>query len=226
MSQNSVLQQPITFITEETSVLVLPRTVRYSHVKRLLDIVGSLLLIALFFPVFVLIALAVRLTSHGPIRYRCQRIGLGGKDFEFVKFRSMYVDAETRFETLRSDNEKDGPIFKMKHDPRITPVGRFLRKYSLDELPQLFNVLKGEMSLVGPRPPLPREVAQYDEFAMQRLSIKPGITCYWQIMGRSDLTFTEWMELDHKYMTEMSFWTDLKILLKTPWAVINGRGAY
>jgi exopolysaccharide biosynthesis polyprenyl glycosylphosphotransferase len=224
MSQNSVLQQPVSLVVAEQNIIVLPRKVRYASVKRLLDIVGSLTLIILFAPLFFLICVAVRLTSPGPIRYRCARVGLGGEIFEFWKFRSMYVDADQRQVVLK--NEKDGPIFKMKHDPRVTPVGAFLRKYSLDELPQLFNVLKGHMSLVGPRPPLPREVEQYDEYAMQRLSVKPGITCFWQVMGRSDLTFQEWMELDHRYLREMSFWTDLKILLMTPWAVLKGKGAY
>lgn len=226
MSQNTVLQQTFAYVPDETPLLVLARPVKYAQVKRMLDVVGALVLLTALSPVFLLIGLAIKLTSPGPIRYRCRRVGLGGKVFEFVKFRSMYIDAETRFDTLRGKNEKDGPIFKMKDDPRITPVGRFLRKYSLDELPQLVNVLKGEMSLVGPRPPLPREVAQYDAYAMQRLSVKPGITCFWQIMGRSDLTFQEWMELDHRYLQEMSFWTDIKILAKTPLAVLKGNGAY
>ena len=225
MSQNSALQHP-TGLTTETSVIVLPRSVGYTPVKRAIDIVGSFLLIFLLIPVFVLISLAVKLTSKGPIRYRSPRVGLGGKVFEFVKFRSMYIDAEQRLDALKDRNEKDGPIFKMKDDPRITPVGKFLRKYSLDELPQLFNVLKGEMSLVGPRPPLPREVAEYDHYAMQRLSVKPGITCFWQIMGRSDLSFQEWMDLDHRYLQEMSLATDMKILLRTPWAVVKSNGAY
>jgi lipopolysaccharide/colanic/teichoic acid biosynthesis glycosyltransferase len=138
----------------------------------------------------------------------------------------MYVDADRRLAELRGVNEKDGPIFKMKNDPRITPVGRFLRKFSLDELPQLFNVWRGDMSLVGPRPPIPHEVEQYDEYCLERLGVRPGLTCYWQIMGRSNLSFTEWMELDHRYLREMNLWTDLKILLKTPLAVLRGDGAY
>ncbi len=138
----------------------------------------------------------------------------------------MYVDADERLASLMGNNEKDGPIFKMKNDPRITPLGRFLRKYSLDELPQLIHVCRGEMSMVGPRPPVPREVEQYDDVARERLTIKPGLTCYWQIQGRSNLTFEEWMALDHKYMQEMSFWTDVKILLQTPMAVLKGEGAY
>lgn len=208
------------------AILIVPRKVPYAFFKRFLDIVGGTILCLLFLPFMLLLAAAIKLTSRGPIFYRCERVGLGGHHFTFVKFRSMYVDAERRLSDLMEANEKDGPIFKMKQDPRITPIGRFIRKYSLDELPQMFAVVAGEMSLVGPRPPLPREVEQYDDYALQRLSIKPGITCYWQIMGRSDLTFEEWMDLDHRYLREMSFWTDLKILLKTPWAVIAGKGAY
>jgi lipopolysaccharide/colanic/teichoic acid biosynthesis glycosyltransferase len=179
-----------------------------------------------FFPFCIIIALLVKLTSKGPVFYRSHRVGMGGEPFMFVKFRSMYVDADRRFAELSQFNEKDGPIFKMKEDPRVTPVGRFLRKYSLDELPQILHVLSGHMSLVGPRPQLPREVLQYDQECLVRLSVKPGITCYWQVMGRSSLTFKEWMELDRKYVDEMSFWTDLWIIVRTPLAVLRGSGAY
>lgn len=201
-------------------------SITYAFWKRVLDLlVASVLLIALS-PILLLIALAVRLTSPGPIIYMCRRVGKGGRTFRFVKFRTMYVDADTRLQELMQCNEKDGPIFKMKNDPRITPIGRFLRRTSLDELPQLLNVVRGSMSLVGPRPPLPREVEQYDSFAAHRLAVKPGMTCYWQISGRSNLSFDEWMQLDHKYIDEMSFWTDLKILLKTPQAIFKAEGAY
>ena len=138
----------------------------------------------------------------------------------------MYINSDQKLQQLLAENEKDGPIFKMKHDPRITPVGRFLRKYSLDELPQFISVLRGEMSIVGPRPPIRREVEQYDEVAARRLTVKPGITCYWQVMGRSDLSFDEWMELDNRYINEMSFLVDVTIVFKTPLAVIRGKGAY
>lgn len=206
----------------------IPRVkVTYAFWKRILDFVGSAILIVLLSPLLVAIAIAVKLSSPGPIIYRQTRIGRYGVAFEFLKFRSMYVDAEQRLaELLKHGNEKDGPIFKMKNDPRVTPVGRFLRKYSLDELPQLFNVLRGDMSLVGPRPPLAREVEQYDDRAFLRLSVPPGITCLWQICGRSDTSFEDWMELDSLYVQHMSFWLDLKILLKTPTAVIRGEGAY
>mgnify|MGYP000921772785 FL=1 len=202
------------------------RVIHYRKRKRGLDMLGSLILITLFSPLLLGIALAVKLTSAGPVFYVSTRVGRGGRTFGFLKFRSMYVDADKRLAELREANEKDGPIFKMKNDPRITPIGRFLRKYSLDELPQLFNVFKGDMSLVGPRPPIPHEVEQYDEYCLERLSVRPGLTCYWQIMGRSNLSFAEWMELDHKYLREMGLWTDLKILLKTPLAVLKGEGAY
>lgn len=202
------------------------RPVSYRVWKRGFDLAVSLVLLTLFLPIFLIVALLVKLTSKGPVFYASTRVGRCGKHFRFLKFRTMYADADARLASLLAKNEKDGPIFKMKNDPRITPVGRFLRKYSLDELPQLIHVARGEMSLVGPRPPVPREVAQYDEFARERLTIKPGMTCYWQIQGRSNLSFEEWMELDHKYMKEMSFWTDVKILAQTPKAVFKGEGAY
>jgi exopolysaccharide biosynthesis polyprenyl glycosylphosphotransferase len=203
-----------------------PKICRYALVKRVFDILIASIALILLLPLFLLIAVLVRLSSPGPIIYRSERIGLCGAPFQFPKFRSMYTDSDTKLQQLMTENEKDGPIFKIKKDPRITPVGRFLRKYSLDELPQFISVIRGEMSLVGPRPPIRREVEQYDEVAMRRLTVKPGITCYWQVMGRSDLTFDEWMELDNQYINEMSFLVDLSIVMKTPMAVIRGRGAY
>ncbi|HET6644492.1 MAG TPA: exopolysaccharide biosynthesis polyprenyl glycosylphosphotransferase [Fimbriimonadales bacterium] len=212
--------------SSEYAVRIPQVRVTYAFWKRVLDIVGSIFLILLLSPVLIAIALLVKLTSPGGIIYRSPRVGKGGAIFPFLKFRSMYKDADGKLAALLEKNEKDGPIFKMKHDPRITPVGRVLRKYSLDELPQLFNVLRGEMSLVGPRPPIPREVDQYDEKSFVRLSVTPGITCLWQICGRSDTSFQEWMALDTLYVEQMSFWLDLKILLKTPTAVLRGDGAY
>jgi lipopolysaccharide/colanic/teichoic acid biosynthesis glycosyltransferase len=202
------------------------RPVTYRVWKRGFDLGVSLVLVTLALPLIAVLALLVKLTTRGPVFYSSVRVGRCGKHFNFLKFRTMYQDADKRLADLMAKNEKDGPIFKMKDDPRITPIGKFMRKYSLDELPQLFHVVKGDMSMVGPRPPLPREVAQYDEFARERLTIKPGMTCYWQIMGRSNLSFEEWMALDHRYMEEMSFWTDVKILLQTPRAVLRGDGAY
>ena len=203
-----------------------PRVISYRKRKRILDIAGSGVLLILLFPLMAFFALLIKLTSKGPIIFKAPRVGRCGKTFPFYKFRSMYTDAEKRLIDIKDQNEREGPIFKMKNDPRITPVGRFMRKYSVDELPQLLNVFLGHMSLVGPRPPLPREVEQYDEYMAERLSVRPGLTCYWQIMGRSDLTFEQWMELDHRYLNEMSIWVDLKILIKTPLAVLKGRGAY
>ncbi|MER3413822.1 MAG: hypothetical protein C4341_06205 [Armatimonadota bacterium] len=200
--------------------------VPYAFWKRVLDAVGSAGLVLLLSPVFLIIAVLVKATSSGPVIYRQVRVGREGQQFVFYKFRSMYKDADKRLQEVLDKNEKAGPIFKMKNDPRVTPVGRVLRKYSLDELPQLFNVLKGDMSLVGPRPPLPREVEQYDDRALQRLSVLPGITCLWQICGRSDTSFEDWLELDSLYVENMSFWLDLKILMKTPLSVVRGDGAY
>lgn len=205
-----------------------PRVVTYRKRKRILDICGSTVLLILFFPLMLLFAALIKMTRNdkGPVFFVSPRVGLCGRTFPFYKFRSMYTDAEKRLGDIKDQNEREGPIFKMRNDPRITPVGRFMRKFSIDELPQLLNVFLGHMSLVGPRPPLPREVEQYDDYMMQRLSVRPGLTCYWQIMGRSDLTFEQWMELDHKYLEEMSVWVDLKILFLTPLAVLRGDGAY
>ncbi len=198
----------------------------YKFAKRCLDIFLSLISLSIAFPFFVIIAIIVKLTSKGPVFYRSNRVGLGGQEFAFLKFRSMYVDAEERLAALQAHNEKDGPIFKMKNDPRITPIGRTMRKFSLDELPQLIHVLSGKMSMVGPRPPLPKEVLAYDEPTARRLSIKPGITCYWQVAGRSNLSFEEWIDLDLKYIADMSIPVDIALLIKTPYAVITGHGAY
>lgn len=214
--------------TESAYSTRIPRVrVPYAFWKRILDFIGSITLIIALSPILLAIAILVKLSSPGPIIYRQKRVGRYGVTFDFLKFRSMYRDADKRLaELLEQGNEKDGPIFKMRNDPRVTPIGRFLRKYSLDELPQLFNVLYGDMSLVGPRPPLPREVDQYDDKAFRRLSVPPGITCLWQICGRSDTSFEDWMALDSFYVEHMSFWLDLKILMKTPTAVLRGDGAY
>lgn len=195
--------------------------------KRLTDIVLSVMCIIMAFPIFLVTALLIKLTSPGPIIFSQVRVGKYGRHFRFYKFRSMYVDAEARKEELLSRNEsKDGVKFKMKHDPRVTPVGRFIRKFSIDELPQLFNVLLGDMSLVGPRPPLPREVRNYSIEERKRLNITPGITCIWQVSGRSELSFGQQMELDKQYIASRSAWNDFLILLKTVPAILSGRGAW
>jgi exopolysaccharide biosynthesis polyprenyl glycosylphosphotransferase len=198
----------------------------YNLWKRGLDVAVSGTMLLVFFPVMLVTALAIRFTDPGPVFYKSRRIGRGGKPFHVLKFRTMYTDADKRVAELWALNKHEGPVFKIENDPRITKIGHFLRRYSIDELPQFINVFKGEMSLVGPRPLHEYETEKFDDYAMERLIIKPGITCYWQIMGRSNLTFEEWMELDHKYIEEMSMWTDLKILIKTPAAVLKSEGAY
>lgn len=179
----------------------------YSICKRVQDIVLSLLAIIILMPVFLITAAAVFIDDpKGSPIFSQLRVGRNGKVFRFYKFRSMVVDAEDRLKDLIQHNEMDGPVFKIKEDPRITRVGRFIRKTSIDELPQLFNILKGEMSIVGPRPALPREVAEYSEYEKQRLYVTPGLTCYWQIQPeRNRISFDEWMELDIKYINERSF---------------------
>ena len=195
--------------------------------KRAIDIVGSGIGMVLLSPVFLAIAAAVKFTSPGPVIFSQVRVGRYGRHFKFYKFRSMRVDAEAQKAALLSKNEsKDGVIFKMKDDPRITKVGKFLRRMSLDELPQLWNVFIGDMSLVGPRPPVPSEVAEYTLDDRKRLDVIPGITCLWQIKGRSEIPFNEQVRLDKEYIQEPGFWKDLAILLKTVPAILGGKGAY
>lgn len=201
--------------------------VKLSHsMKRVLDITGASIGLFLASPIMLLTAIAIKLDSPGPIFFRQTRVGKDGEVFPCYKFRSMYIDAEQRLKDLQAKNEADGPVFKIKHDPRITRVGRIIRKLSVDELPQLINVLKGEMSLVGPRPPLPREVAQYTYEQIGRLHAVPGITGLQQVSGRSDLDFKRWVELDLQYIQEQSLLKDVEILLRTIPAVILGKGAY
>ena len=195
--------------------------------KRFMDIVMTVVCVILGSPVFLLTAILVKVTSPGPIIFSQVRVGKYGRHFKFYKFRSMYIDAEARKAELLKHNESgDGVIFKMKHDPRITPVGRFIRKFSIDELPQLFNVLLGDMSLVGPRPPLPQEVKSYSIEERKRLNITPGITCIWQVSGRSELPFHKQMALDKEYIASRSTWKDFVILLKTVPAILTGKGAW
>ena len=174
----------------------------------------------------VVIALAIKVDSRGPVIFKQTRVGRAGKTFTNYKFRGMVADAERQLAKLKKYNEASGPVFKMKDDPRVTRVGRFIRKTSLDELPQIFNVVKGDMSLVGPRPPLPSEVKQYTREQRRRLTIKPGITGPWQVSGRSDISFDEWVRLDTYYIQNWSLLLDLTILLKTLGAVLTRRGAY
>jgi exopolysaccharide biosynthesis polyprenyl glycosylphosphotransferase len=195
-------------------------------IRRGIDIVGAIVVLVLGAPLLALIALAIRLDSPGPILFRQTRVGAGRKLFQICKFRSMHKGAEAEVERLRALNEADGPIFKIQDDPRLTRVGRLLRHTSLDELPQLWNVLRGEMGLVGPRPPLPAEVSRYMEWHKKRLEVRPGMTGLWQVSGRSLLSFDEMVLLDIYYIENWSLWLDFKILLRTIPQVLFGDGAY
>lgn len=195
--------------------------------KRLFDITVSATILALLGPLFLILALLIRLETRGPIFFGQTRVGKRGKSFKMWKFRSMYADAEQRKAALMKFNEMgDGVLFKMKNDPRITRIGKIMRKFSMDELPQLWNVLTGDMSLVGPRPPLPNEVAKYTPYQRQRLDVVPGITCIWQVSGRSEIPFPQQVEMDLQYIVRQSFLGDLILLLKTVPAVLKCRGAY
>lgn len=195
--------------------------------KRFIDIVGSVFLFFLFCPIMALIALIIKIGDGGPILYVTNRVGKWGKEFRFSKFRTMKIEADSMKEELILQNVHESDVkFKMKEDPRVTVFGRILRKTSLDELPQLWNVLMGEMSLVGPRPPIPSEVARYSLEDRKRLDVKPGLTCFWQVSGRSDISFERQVEFDLAYIESQSFWLDMKLLLKTIPVVFLGRGAY
>jgi len=196
-------------------------------VKRLIDIIASLILMFLLMPLFLVIMALIYKSSPGPVFYKQTRVGRWGKLFTMWKFRSMYLDAGERLKEIMAQNEMTGGvIFKMKNDPRIFPVGKFIRKASIDELPQLWNVLKGDMSLVGPRPALPSEVNQYSLEDRRRLEVIPGITCIWQVSGRSNIPFPQQVQLDVQYIQSQSVWMDIKLLLQTIPAVLLSRGAY
>jgi exopolysaccharide biosynthesis polyprenyl glycosylphosphotransferase len=194
--------------------------------KRVLDFSAALVLLILLAPVMALIAIVVRLDSHGSALFRQTRCGKNGRPFTFLKFRGMVADAEERLAEIEHLNEAQGPIFKIREDPRVTRVGRFIRRTSLDELPQLWNVLRGEMSLVGPRPPIPSEVVRYEPWQRNRLGSTPGITGLWQVSGRSELSFDDMVRLDVEYIERWTFWLDLQILFRTVATVISARGAY
>lgn len=197
----------------------------YRIAKRLFDIIFSLLVLILLSWVYAAVAIAIKHDSEGPVFFNQERVGKDGKTFKMHKFRSMYVDAEERLKDLQDLNEKDGPVFKIKDDPRITHVGHFIRKTSIDELPQFINVLKGDMSIVGPRPALPREVRQYTPYQKERLLVKPGITCFWQTRrNRDDISFDEWVGLDLLYIKKCSVLTDLKLILQTVGVVLTAQG--
>jgi exopolysaccharide biosynthesis polyprenyl glycosylphosphotransferase len=216
------------FELSDRPMLVLSRTptdVIALFAKRAFDIGVSAAVLLVLAPVFAALAVAIRGESPGPVFFRQRRVGRNGRPFTMLKFRSMYRDAEQRLEALKAMNEMSGPVFKMKNDPRVTRMGKLLRKTSLDELPQFWNVFKGEMSVVGPRPPIPAEVKQYKRWQRRRLSVKPGITCTWQVSGRNNIDFDRWMELDLEYIDNWSLWRDVQICFKTVPAVLTTRGA-
>lgn len=191
-------------------------SILYSVTKRLIDIVGSLCGIILLSPLFLIVAILIKLEDpKGKVFFAQERNGKYPKTFKMYKFRSMVHNAEELLKDLMDRNEQTGPVFKINDDPRITKVGKFIRKTSIDELPQLFNVLKGDMSLVGPRPPIPHEVDQYNSYQMQRLAVKPGLTCIWQVSGRNNIGFDEWVEMDIEYIKTRNLWLDIKLIFKT-----------
>lgn len=191
-------------------------SILYSVTKRLIDIVGSLCGIILLSPLFLIVAILIKLEDpKGKVFFAQERNGRYPKTFKMYKFRSMVHNAEDLLKDLMDRNEQTGPVFKINDDPRITKVGKFIRKTSIDELPQLFNVLKGDMSLVGPRPAIPREVEQYNSYQMQRLAVKPGLTCIWQVSGRNNIGFDEWVEMDIEYIKTRNLWLDIKLIFKT-----------
>jgi exopolysaccharide biosynthesis polyprenyl glycosylphosphotransferase len=194
-------------------------------IKRAIDIMVSATALALLSPLLLTVALLIKMTSRGPVLFRQLRVGQVGRQFHMLKFRSMVINAEELKAKLQALNEQQGPVFKMRSDPRITGIGRFIRKYSIDELPQLLNVLRGEMSLVGPRPPIMAEVERYEAWQRRRLSVRPGLTCVWQVSGRNEISFEEWMYLDMQYIDHWSLKQDLALIAKTVPVVLTGRGA-
>ena len=201
-------------------------SILYSITKRLIDIVGSLCGIILLSPLFLIVAVLIKLEDpKGKVFFAQERNGRYPKTFKMYKFRSMVHNAEDLLKDLMDRNEQTGPVFKINDDPRITKVGKFIRKTSIDELPQLFNVLKGDMSLVGPRPPIPREVEQYTTYQMQRLGVKPGLTCIWQVSGRNSIDFDGWVEMDLEYIRTRSLWLDIKLIIKTVFVLFGDEDA-
>lgn len=216
-SENELLMKKKELVNDHIVYLVL---------KRLIDIIGASLGLILASPIMLIVSILIKLEDpKGPIFFSQIRNGAYPTTFKMYKFRSMYIDAEERLQELMHLNEQSGPAFKIKDDPRITKVGKFIRKTSLDELPQLFNVLKGDMSLVGPRPAIPREVEQYTSYQKQRLLVKPGITCIWQVSGRNNIGFDEWVELDIEYIKTRNLWLDIKLILLTIPAMLGDENA-
>ena len=199
--------------------------VLYEVIKRIIDIVASFTGLIVLSPLMLVVSILIKLESKGEVIFKQKRVGLNGKEFYMYKFRSMVINAEELKAELESQNEMSGPMFKMKDDPRITKIGKFIRKTSIDELPQLINVIKGDMSLVGPRPSLPKEVKKFEQWMMERLEVKPGLTCIWQVSGRNNIDFEDWMKLDIKYVRERSFKLDIKLILKTVLVLFGDKNA-
>ncbi len=198
----------------------------YLFFKRVIDILGAGFGLIILSPLFLIVAIAIKIEDcKGSVLFSQKRVGQYGKEFNMYKFRSMVSNAEELKAKLMAQNEMSGPMFKMKHDPRITKVGKFIRKTSIDELPQLINILKGEMSLVGPRPSLPKEVDKFEKWMLERLEVKPGLTCYWQVMGRNDIDFEDWMKLDIKYVHDRNLWLDIKLIFKTFFVLFGDESA-
>nr|WP_308779719.1 sugar transferase [uncultured Clostridium sp.] len=204
-----------TMQVEDERIIKKDNRMIYNLSKKIIDFSLSAVALVILSPLLLIVAILIKLESNGPVIFSQKRVGLNGKEFKMYKFRSMVVNAEELKEKLAKQNEMSGPMFKMKDDPRVTKIGKFIRKTSIDELPQLINILKGDMSLVGPRPSLPKEVAEFEPWMLERLNVKPGLTCYWQVSGRNNIDFIEWMKLDLKYVKDRSFLLDLKLIIKT-----------
>lgn len=212
-------------LVELVNIKEFKKNKKYIFTKRIIDTLGALIGLICLSPLMILVGIIIKIDSKGPILFSQERVGQDSKLFKMYKFRSMIMEAENLLDELKGKNEMSGPMFKMKRDPRVTSIGRFIRKTSIDELPQLFNVLKGEMSLVGPRPNLPKEVDKFSDYHKQKLLGKPGLTCYWQIMGRNEIGFEEWMELDIKYLRERNTWIDIKLIIKTFFVLFGDKNA-
>lgn len=211
--------------TVESDTVEVKTSKIYLFIKRIIDIMGALMGLILLSPLLLIVGILIKAESKGPIIFSQDRIGKNGKVFRMYKLRSMVANAEELKGTLMKENEMSGPMFKIKDDPRITKIGRFIRKTSIDELPQLFNVLKGDMSLVGPRPSLPNEVLEFEPWMNKRLMVKPGLTCYWQVMGRNNIDFQQWMLLDIKYVETRSIIVDIKLIIKTFFVLFGDKNA-
>ena len=222
-----ILQQDVTqYRRDDLFTICRQKSNIYHFLNRVGDIVLSFIALIFLSPLFLIIAVFIKIEDGASVFYVQERNGLYGRVFRMYKFRSMCVDAEAIHKELLSQNELDGPAFKMKNDPRVTKIGKFIRRTSIDELPQLINIIKGDMSIVGPRPLPTYETAQCNEYQNQRLLMKPGLTCYWQCCGRNDIPFDEWMEMDMRYIREAGILTDAKLILRTVRAVIRREGAY